>query len=134
MVRSFPNRSGGIDGMKAFKIAALALALSLAATVSLAEKKPKGKKAEAKAPAGDVAKGKDLFESKCMVCHNPDNNEKKIGPGLKGVKDGKLPSGKNATYEVILEIVNTGGGGMPAYKELLTEEEKNDVIAYVMTL
>ncbi|MBI3665387.1 MAG: cytochrome c [Acidobacteria bacterium] len=123
--------------MKAFKIIALALTLSLAASVSLAEKekKPKSsKKTEAKAPEGDVAKGTDLFEAKCMVCHNPDNNEKKIGPGLKGVKDGKLPSGKDATRETILEVVNTGGGGMPAYKDLLTDEEKNDVVAYVMTL
>ena len=42
--------------------------------------------------------------------------------------------GKNATAEVILEVVNAGGGGMPAYKELLTDEEKQDVIAYVLTL
>ena len=78
--------------------------------------------------------GKDLFEAKCIVCHNPDSKDKKIGPGLQGVKDGKLPSGKNATHDVILEVVNAGGGGMPAYKELLTDEEKEDVIAYVLTL
>ena len=128
--------------MKAFKFIIAALALSLAVSISLAETKDKNKekegkkeqKEQAKAAAGDVAKGKDLFEAKCIVCHNPDSNEKKIGPGLKGVKDGKLPSGKDATREVILEILNVGGGGMPAYKELLTEEEKNDIIAYVMTL
>ena len=97
-----------------------------------AEGSKKGKKATAK--AGDLAKGKDLFESKCIVCHIPDSNEKKIGPGLKGVKGGKLPSGKDATHAVILAVVDAGGGGMPAYKELLTDEEKNDVIAYVLTL
>ncbi len=119
--------------MKMWKIAALALLLSLGVSVSFAQKGgKKGKKEMAK--AGDLAKGKDLFESKCIVCHNTDSNEKKIGPGLKGSKDGKLPSGKNATREVILEVVNAGGGGMPAYKELLTEEEKTDVIAYVLTL
>jgi len=119
--------------MKKWMVMAVALALSVAVSVGSAQKGKKGKK-EATAVAGDVAKGKDLFEGKCMVCHNPDSNEKKIGPGLKGVKDGKLPSGKEATYAVIIEIVNAGGGGMPAYKDLLTDEEKNDVIAYVMTL
>jgi len=121
--------------MQKFKVLILALVLSLAASVTFAQKgSKKPKKENAKAPAGDVAKGKELFDSKCIVCHNPDSNEKKIGPGLKGVKDGKLPSGKDATHQVILEIVNAGGGGMPAYKELLTDEEKNDVIAYVLTM
>jgi len=118
------------------KFIIVALSLGLAVSASFAQKGgKKGKKENAKAAAaGDVAKGKDLFEAKCIVCHNPDSNEKKIGPGLKGAKDGKLPSGKNSTRQVILEIVDVGGGGMPAYKELLTEEEKNDVIAYVLTL
>ena len=120
--------------MKKSIVMVLALAVSLAISGSFAQKaKGKGDK-KAKAPAGDVAKGKDLFEGKCIVCHNTDSNDKKIGPGLKGAKDGKLPSGKDANYKVILEVVDAGGGGMPAYKELLTDEEKNDVIAYVLTL
>jgi len=119
--------------MRMLRMAAVALALSLAVSVAFAQKGSKKSKKET-AKAGDVAKGKELFEGKCIVCHNPDSNEKKIGPGLKGVKSGKLPSGKDATHEVILEIVNAGGGGMPAYKELLTDEEKADVIAYCLTL
>ena len=118
------------------KIVAVALALSLAVSLSFAQKgskKPKaGKKETAK--AGDVAKGKELFEGKCMICHNTDSKDKKIGPGLQGVKDGKLPSGKEAKHDVMLEQLNAGGNGMPAFKELLTDEEKEDVIAYVLTL
>ena len=120
--------------MKKFQIAVVALVLSLSVAVTFGQKGSKGAKKGAKAQAGDLAKGKDIFEGKCIVCHNHDSNEKKIGPGLKGVKDGKLPSGKSATHDVIPEVVNAGGGGMPAYKELLTEEEKNDVIAFVLTL
>jgi mono/diheme cytochrome c family protein len=119
--------------MKMLRIVAVALACTLAVSVAFGQKGSKKAKKET-AKAGDVAKGKELFEGKCIVCHNPDSNEKKIGPGLKGIKDGKLPSGKNATRETILENINTGGGGMPAYKELLTEEEKTDIIAYVLTL
>jgi len=119
--------------MKALRIVAVALACTMAVSVSFGQKSSKKAKKET-AKAGDIAKGKELFEGKCIVCHNTDSNEKKIGPGLKGTKNGKLPSGKDATREVILEIVNAGGGGMPAYKELLTEEEKNDVIAYCLTL
>lgn len=83
---------------------------------------------------GDAATGKELFETKCAICHNADSTDKKIGPGLKGIKDGKLPSGKEATYANILENLNKGGGGMPAFEKLLTDEEKDHIIAYVKTL
>ena len=83
---------------------------------------------------GDVAQGKELFETKCAICHNVDSKEKKIGPGLQGVKDGKLPSGKETTYQNILDNLNAGGGGMPAFEKLLTSEEKDHIVAYVLTL
>ena len=83
---------------------------------------------------GDAEKGAGLFETKCSVCHFSDSKEKKIGPGLAGIKDGKLPSGEDATAENILENLNEGGGGMPAFEKLLTDEEKGDVIAFVLTL
>lgn len=82
----------------------------------------------------DAAVGKELFETKCVVCHNADNKDKKIGPGLAGIKDGKLPSGKDATEANITENLNKGGNGMPAFEKLLSDEEKADVVAYVLTL
>ena len=84
--------------------------------------------------AGDAGAGKEVFETKCVVCHNADNKEKKIGPGLAGVKDGKLPSDKDTTYDNLLENLNKGGGGMPAFEKLMSDEEKDNVIAYVLTL
>src|SRR5437764_9458442 len=83
---------------------------------------------------GDAAKGKDVFEQ-CSVCHNADSTEKKMGPGLKGLyKREKLKNGKKVTDENILAIVNAGGNGMPAYEDMLTKEEKENVIAYLRTL
>jgi cytochrome c len=82
----------------------------------------------------DAGAGRDVFEAKCWDCHNTDSNEKKVGPGLKGTKNGKLPSGKPATHDVILPIINKGGGDMPPFGALLNDQEKEDVIAYVLTL
>jgi cytochrome c len=83
---------------------------------------------------GDAAKGKEVFDQ-CGVCHNTDNDEKKIGPALKGLyKHDKLKSGKKVTDENVKAIINTGGGGMPAYADTLTEEDKINVIAYLKTL
>lgn len=87
-----------------------------------------------RAADGNAENGKELFETKCAVCHNADSKEKKIGPGLKGVKDGKLPSGKDTTPANVMENLNKGGGGMPAFEKLLTDEEKADIVAYVLTL
>ena len=83
---------------------------------------------------GNPAAGKDVFKAKCAECHNADSKEVKEGPGLLGVRDGKLPSGRKATHDVILDVVNNGQDSMPGFKATLTEQQKEDVTAYVITL
>ncbi|MCC6390038.1 MAG: cytochrome c [Bryobacterales bacterium] len=86
------------------------------------------------AAKGDAAKGKETFEQ-CSVCHNADSTEKKMGPGLKGLfKHEKLTNGKPVNEANVRAIINAGGNGMPAYESILSDEEKNDVIAYLKTL
>jgi cytochrome c len=85
--------------------------------------------------AGDAAKGKEVFESNCSVCHNADSEEKKMGPGLKGLfKHEKLSNGKKPTEANVRAKINEGGGGMPAYGDMLSDEEKDNLIAYLKTL
>ena len=86
------------------------------------------------AQAQSAEDGKEIFDTKCSVCHNADSADKKIGPGLAGIKDGKLPSGKDATDENMMENLNKGGNGMPAFEKLLSDEEKASLIAYMKTL
>jgi cytochrome c len=83
---------------------------------------------------GDATKGKEVFEA-CSVCHNTDTDEKKVGPSLKGLfKRDKLKNGKKVTDENVKATINAGGNGMPSYSDLLSEEEKANVIAYLKTL
>src|SRR5579883_822372 len=84
---------------------------------------------------GDAAKGKEVFDQ-CSVCHNADSTERKMGPGLKGLfKKSKLDSnGKPVTDANVLEKINEGGNGMPAYKDMLNDTEKANLIAYLKTL
>jgi cytochrome c len=85
--------------------------------------------------AGDAEKGKAVFAQQCVMCHNATTNEKKMGPGLKGLfKKDKLANGKKATEQNIRAQVDAGGNGMPAYKDMLSDEERNDLIAYLKTL
>jgi cytochrome c len=88
----------------------------------------------AAAPKGDAAKGKEVF-GQCAVCHNADSTEKKMGPGLKDLfKHDKLVNGKKVTDANVREKIEQGGNGMPPYKDLLSDDEKDNVIAYLKTL
>ena len=86
------------------------------------------------AQKGDAAKGKEVFDQ-CTVCHNSDSTEVKMGPGLKGLfKRAKLNSGKPVNEANVLGQINEGGNGMPAYKDILSDEEKANVLAFLKTL
>ncbi|WP_051670589.1 c-type cytochrome [Bryobacter aggregatus] len=88
----------------------------------------------AAADKGDAGKGKEVFEQ-CSVCHNADTDEKKMGPALKGLfKKEKMQNGKKPTEENVRGLINSGGNGMPAYEELLSAEERDNLIAYLKTL
>lgn len=83
---------------------------------------------------GNAEKGKEVFEQ-CSVCHNADSDEKKMGPGLKGLfKKEKMQNGKKPTEENVQALINAGGNGMPAYEELLSKEELGDLMAYLKTI
>jgi cytochrome c len=86
------------------------------------------------AEKGDAAKGKEVF-GQCAVCHNADSTDKKMGPGLKGLyKHDKLANGKKVTDASVRDQIEQGGNGMPSYKDMLSDSEKDDLIAYLKTL
>ena len=71
----------------------------------------------------------------CSVCHNADSADTKIGPGLKGLfKKDKLANGKAPIEANVRAKIDEGGNGMPAYKDILSDEDKSNVIAYLKTL
>jgi mono/diheme cytochrome c family protein len=85
--------------------------------------------------AGDADKGKMIFDDQCSVCHNSDSEETKVGPGLKGLfKHEKLKNGKAVNEANVRAFISAGGNGMPAYGDLLSDEEKANVIAFLKSL
>ena len=83
---------------------------------------------------GDAEKGKEVFEQ-CGVCHNADSDEKKMGPGLKGLfKKEKMADGKKTDEKNVRAKINAGGNGMPAYEDMLSKDERDHLIAYLKTL
>jgi mono/diheme cytochrome c family protein len=45
-----------------------------------------------------------------------------------------MASGKAPTEANVRAQVDDGGNGMPAYKDILSNQEKDDLIAYLKTL
>ena len=86
--------------------------------------------------AAAAARGKDLFDKKCGICHYADNDQKKIGPGLKGLsKRGTFTVNNNkVTEETLKTWIENGDTLMPPFKDVMEPAQIKDVIAYVKTL
>jgi mono/diheme cytochrome c family protein len=90
------------------------------------------------AAAGDSAKGKSIYQSKCVNCHGPEG--KGDGPLGKKLKppagNFSSPESKNKTEAELQDIIENGKPktSMVAWKKQLKEPEIQDVLAYVLTL
>jgi len=86
--------------------------------------------------AAAVARGKTLFQQKCSVCHYDTSDQKKIGPGLKGLsKRGTFTvNGNKITDDSLKTWIENGDQLMPPFKDVLEPGQIKDVIAYVKTL
>jgi len=115
-------------------IAVLAVAGAVLAQDPPAKTTPK--KAASHASAGSAVNGKEVFEKKCAMCHFADSDQKKIGPGLKGIfKRGTFTVNNNkVTTESLKTWIENGDSLMPGMKEVLEPAQIKDVVAYVKTL
>jgi cytochrome c len=95
-----------------------------------------GTKDKSGANAAAVGRGKTVFQQKCSVCHYDNSDQKKIGPGLKGLsKRGTFSvNGNKITDESLKTWIENGDQLMPPFKEVLEPGQIKDVIAYVKTL
>jgi len=89
-----------------------------------------------KASPAAVARGKEVFDKKCGICHFADSDSKKIGPGLKGIgKRGTFTVNNNkVTDESLKTWIENGDSLMPPFKDVLDEAQIKDVIGYVKSL
>lgn len=105
----------------------------------LAQEQPKKvslKNAASPGAAGSAARGKEVFDKKCAMCHFADSDAKKIGPGLKGISKRKTftVNGNKVTTESLTTWIENGDTLMPPMKEALEPAQIKDVVAYVKTL
>jgi len=131
------RRSGEREGGNVKKFAsrlAVLVVCAAAVTGSALAGQESGKKPGGNAAA--VARGKTIFQQRCTVCHYDTSNQKKIGPGLKGLsKRGTFAvNGNKITDESLKTWIENGDQLMPGLKDSLEASQIKDVIAYVKTL
>jgi len=117
----------------------LGIAILSVAGAMLAQDQPPAapsKKAAGSGAGAAAARGKEVFDKKCSICHFADSDQKKIGPGLKGIsKRGTFTvNGNKVTTQSLTSWIENGDSLMPGMKDTLEPGQIKDVVAYVKTL
>lgn len=117
-------------------ITSLAFGGALFAQSNQTKSPPAKKPATGSKDPAAAARGKEVFQQKCSICHFDTSDAKKIGPGLKGIsKRGTFTvNGNKVTDENLKTWIENGDSLMPPFKDALEENQIKDVIAYVKTL
>jgi len=82
------------------------------------------------------AGGRQLYDQYCDRCHEPYSSRDKKARSLQGVfKKQFLPeSGMPANDERVGEIIVTGRNMMPAFGQAMSQQQVQDLLAYLHTL
>lgn len=93
--------------------------------------------------AQDAAAGKEIYEQYCALCHGPEGKgdgslSANLDPKPRNHTDGAYMNA--LSHDHLLNIVGGGGGAaglspiMPAWKDILSAQQIQDVVAFVRTL
>ncbi len=80
--------------------------------------------------------GRHLYDEYCDRCHAPYSTRGRQGPGLKGMfkKQYLAVSGIPANDARVGEIIRIGRGKMEGFANVLTQQQLDDLLAYMHTL
>ncbi len=82
------------------------------------------------------AAGRHIYDNYCDRCHAPYSSRGRQGPSMKGIFHRPyLPmSGMPANDDRVSDIVRLGREKMPAYGQVLNQQQIGDLLAYLHTL
>lgn len=81
------------------------------------------------------ASGRRVFDRHCAMCHEAYSSRALRGPSLEGMfKKQFMPSGTPANDDRAREVIELGRSKMPAFARVLTQQQMDDLLAYLHTL
>jgi mono/diheme cytochrome c family protein len=111
----------------------LLVLLAAAMTACNSEQKPKSD-AELHLNA-QQAHGRRVYDQYCLECHEAYNSGGQHGPAMQAVFHKKyLPSGAPANDDRVRDAILMGRAKMPGFRDALTDQDVDDLIAYMHTL
>ncbi|MHB1936302.1 MAG: c-type cytochrome [Acidobacteriaceae bacterium] len=79
--------------------------------------------------------GHTVYRQHCAQCHNANSEKPLHGPGLQGLyKKPYLPSGAPANDDRVRSTILHGRNTMPAFGNVLNDQQIDNLIAYLHTL
>jgi mono/diheme cytochrome c family protein len=82
------------------------------------------------------AAGRRIYDNYCDRCHAPYSSRGRQGPSMKRIFQKQyLPmSGMPANDERVTDVIKLGRNKMPAYGQVLSQQQIDDLLAYLHTL
>jgi len=81
------------------------------------------------------ATGRRVYETRCADCHYALQHSQSAGPSLNGLfKKPFMKNGMPANDERVSDIILLGRAKMPAFQQKLTQQQFDDLMAYLHTL
>ncbi len=110
--------------------------LSIALAATLGCEAPEIRKSDAELGLNEQqARGRRVYDAHCDRCHEPYSRKQRHGPSLQGMfRKPFLASGMKASDDRVTDVILMGKSKMPAYREVLTEQQVQDLLAYLHTL
>ena|SRR5271168_1226849 len=73
------------------------------------------------------------FRTKCAVCHGPDGRGSAVGSRM-NVPDLRSPEVQKLPDDQLAQTISDGKGGMPSFKNSLTERQIHGLVTYTRLL
>lgn len=76
-----------------------------------------------------------MYDARCAECHYAYSKRNLRGPSLNGLlKKQFMTNGMPANDERVTDIILMGRAKMPAFQQKLTQQQFDDLVAYLHTL
>jgi cytochrome c6 len=84
-------------------------------------------------PGPDSATSSATFRTKCAMCHGQDGSGSEVGKSM-NVPDLRSPAVKKLPAAQLAQVIANGKGGMPSFKNSLSEEQIHSLVSYIRSL
>ncbi len=84
-------------------------------------------------PGPDSAVASATFRTKCAMCHGQEGGGSEVGKSM-NVPDLRSPAVQKLPNAELAQVISNGKGGMPSFKNSLSEDQIHSLVSYVRAL